>query len=66
MDWPYLHMYVPTAHVHETQSLIFICSIGTFVILGDTYDSTTRSWNLSGAALVRHQDFWFTMGMTIL
>ncbi|KAF9036741.1 hypothetical protein BJ165DRAFT_1408808 [Panaeolus papilionaceus] len=37
----------------------------TFVILGDTYDSTTRSWNLSGAALVRHQDFWFTMGMTI-
>ncbi|KAJ3511682.1 hypothetical protein NLJ89_g3957 [Agrocybe chaxingu] len=36
-----------------------------FVILGNTYDPVTRSWNLSGAALVRHQDFWFTMGMTI-
>lgn len=39
---------------------------GTFVILGDTYDPVTRSWNLNGVALVRHQDFWFTMGMTVL
>lgn len=37
-----------------------------FVILGDTYDPITRSWNLNGVALVHHQDFWFTMGMTVL
>jgi len=36
-----------------------------FVILGDTYDPITRSWNLNGVALVHHQDFWFTMGMTV-
>ncbi|KAF8874628.1 hypothetical protein CPB84DRAFT_1853534 [Gymnopilus junonius] len=36
-----------------------------FVILGDTYDPITRSWNLSGVHLVRQQDFWFTMGMTV-
>jgi hypothetical protein len=36
-----------------------------FVILGDTYNPATRSWDLSGVALVRHQDFWFTMGMTV-
>ena len=39
---------------------------GVFVILGDTYDPTTRSWNTNGVDLIRHQDFWFTMGMTIL
>lgn len=39
---------------------------GVFVILGNTYDSTTRSWDLSGVHLVRQQDFWFTMGMTVL
>jgi len=26
----------------------------------------TRSWNLNGVALIHHQDFWFTMGMTVL
>lgn len=36
-----------------------------FVILGDTYDPVTRSWNLNGIDLIHHQDFWFTMGMTI-
>lgn len=36
-----------------------------FVILGDTYDPITRSWNLNGVALIHHQDFWFTMGMTV-
>ncbi|EAU88161.2 hypothetical protein CC1G_03833 [Coprinopsis cinerea okayama7 len=36
-----------------------------FVILGNTYDPYTRTWNLSGINLVRQQDFWFTMGMTV-
>jgi len=36
-----------------------------FVILGDTYNPLTRSWDLNGVDLIRHQDFWFTMGMTV-
>jgi len=46
--------------------IIIHISSGVFVILGDTYNPATRSWNLNGVDLVRHQDFWFTMGMTVL
>ncbi|KAJ6455800.1 hypothetical protein C8R45DRAFT_588436 [Mycena sanguinolenta] len=35
-----------------------------FVILGDTYNPLTRTWNLNGVNLIRHQDFWYTCGMT--
>jgi hypothetical protein len=35
-----------------------------FVILGDTYDPFTRTWDLSGQKLIGHQDFWFTCSMT--
>ncbi|KAK0450670.1 hypothetical protein EV421DRAFT_1703900 [Armillaria borealis] len=50
---------------HRFAGWIGLLSTWTFVILGDTYDPITRRWNLDGAALVRHQDFWFTAGMTI-
>ncbi|KAE9408676.1 hypothetical protein BT96DRAFT_913814 [Gymnopus androsaceus JB14] len=36
-------------------------SAWVFVILGDTYDVDTRSWNLNGNHLARQQDFWFTV-----
>ncbi|RXW15872.1 hypothetical protein EST38_g9985 [Candolleomyces aberdarensis] len=36
-----------------------------FVILGNTYEPSTRTWNLDGRDLVRQQDFWFTVGMTV-
>lgn len=36
-----------------------------FVLLGDMYDPITRGWNINGVALIRHQDFWFTVGMTV-
>ncbi|KAJ7702714.1 hypothetical protein B0H17DRAFT_1167086 [Mycena rosella] len=35
-----------------------------FVILGDTYNPATRSWDMNGVKLIAHQDFWFTCGMT--
>ncbi|KAK0210559.1 hypothetical protein DFS33DRAFT_1370985 [Desarmillaria ectypa] len=50
---------------HRFAGWIGLISTWTFVILGDTYDPVTRRWNLDGAALIRHQDFWFTAGMTI-
>ncbi|KAJ3561535.1 hypothetical protein NP233_g10134 [Leucocoprinus birnbaumii] len=36
-----------------------------FVISGDLYNTNANSWNLSGAHLVRQQDFWYVMGMTV-
>lgn len=36
-----------------------------FVILGNIYDAETKTWNPSGLDLVRSQEFWFTMGMTV-
>jgi len=40
--------------------------IGAFVILGDLYVPETQTWNLSGTHIARQQDFWFTMGMTVV
>ncbi|KAI9508486.1 hypothetical protein F5148DRAFT_1275717 [Russula earlei] len=36
-----------------------------FTILGDSYDTETRTWRVSGKHIVRQQDFWFVIGMTI-
>ena len=35
-----------------------------YVILTNTYDSATMTWNLSGVHVVRQQAFWYVMGMT--
>jgi hypothetical protein len=37
-----------------------------FTILGDIWDSKTRTWNLSGVHLIKQQDFWYIMLMTTL
>lgn len=34
--------------------------------MGDIYDTETQTWNLDGVHLVRQQDFWYVMGMTLL
>ncbi|TFY58161.1 hypothetical protein EVJ58_g6589 [Rhodofomes roseus] len=36
-----------------------------FVLLGDLYNEPTRTWNLNGVHIVRQQDFWYVMGMTL-
>jgi len=41
-------------------------AIGAFVILGDLYVPETQTWNLSGTHIARQQDFWFTIGMTVV
>lgn len=40
--------------------------LGAFTIMNDIYDTDTQTWNLSGVHLVRQQDFWYVMGMTLL
>lgn len=37
-----------------------------FVVLGDSYDLETHSWNPDGIRVIRQQDFWFAFVMTIL
>jgi hypothetical protein len=37
-----------------------------FVVLGDSYDIDKHAWNPDGIRLVRQQDFWFALGMTVL
>jgi hypothetical protein len=37
-----------------------------FVVLGDSFDLATQSWNPDGVRIIRQQDFWFAMGMSIL
>ena len=37
-----------------------------FVVLGDSYDLDTHSWNPDGIRVIHQQDFWYTFGMTVL
>lgn len=63
MDWPYLHLCVTEQSWSYFESDVHQ---GVFVILGNIYDPETRTWNPSALDLVRSQEFWFTMGMTVL
>ncbi|KAK0212519.1 hypothetical protein DFS33DRAFT_1282269 [Desarmillaria ectypa] len=36
-----------------------------FVVLGDSYDVTTHSWKPDGIHILRQQQFWFALGMTV-
>jgi hypothetical protein len=49
---------------HLRQRFSHVYTAGVFVILGDSFDDTTRTWNPNGIHLVHQQDFWFAMGMT--
>ncbi|KAG6878189.1 hypothetical protein C0993_010950 [Termitomyces sp. T159_Od127] len=42
-----------------------LLSTWIFVILGDSWDTNTRSWNPNGIHIVHQQDFWFILGMTV-
>lgn len=49
--------------------LTAVCSFfaaWVFVVLGDSYDLDTHSWNPDGIRVIRQQDFWYTFGMTVL
>ncbi|KAF9073580.1 hypothetical protein BDP27DRAFT_1215721 [Rhodocollybia butyracea] len=37
-----------------------------FVILGDSYDTETDSWNANGIHIISQQDFWFALVMSFL
>ncbi|KAF8061509.1 hypothetical protein FPV67DRAFT_1703970 [Lyophyllum atratum] len=50
---------------HRFVGWIGLIATWAFVILGDTYNSTTRTWDLNGVHFVHHQDVWFTVGMTV-
>lgn len=50
---------------HRFIGWLGLLSTWVFVVLGDSYDLTTHSWNPDGATILRHQDFWFAFGMTV-
>ncbi|KAJ7127528.1 hypothetical protein C8R43DRAFT_1134551 [Mycena crocata] len=50
---------------HRLAGWFGLLSTWVFVILGDSYDVTTHSWNPDGIRIIRQQDFWFAVGMSI-
>ncbi|KIK59691.1 hypothetical protein GYMLUDRAFT_651800 [Collybiopsis luxurians FD-317 M1] len=50
---------------HRFVGWIGLFSTWAFVILGDCYNGATKTWDLSGVHLIRHQDFWYTASMTV-
>ncbi|KNZ74883.1 hypothetical protein J132_05882 [Termitomyces sp. J132] len=50
---------------HRLMGWSGILSTWIFVILGDSWDTNTQSWNPNGIHIVHQQDFWFVLGMTV-
>ncbi|KAI0776316.1 hypothetical protein BD413DRAFT_265362 [Trametes elegans] len=51
---------------HRFIGWVGLASTWVFVVLGDSYDLDTHSWNPDGIRVIRQQDFWYVFGMTIL
>ncbi|KAI0629044.1 hypothetical protein C8Q77DRAFT_1237765 [Trametes polyzona] len=51
---------------HRFIGWVGLLSTWAFVVLGDSYDLDTHSWNPDGIRVIRQQDFWYVFGMTIL
>ncbi|KAI0692092.1 hypothetical protein BC835DRAFT_1407133 [Cytidiella melzeri] len=50
---------------HRFIGWLGLLSTWIFVVLGDSYDLDTHSWNPDGIRVIRQQDFWFAFGMTV-
>ncbi|THH33074.1 hypothetical protein EUX98_g1158 [Antrodiella citrinella] len=50
---------------HRFIGWLGLLSTWVFVVLGDSYDLDTHSWNPNGIRVIRQQDFWFAFGMTV-
>jgi hypothetical protein len=50
---------------HRFIGWLGLLSTWVFVVLGDSYDLDTHSWNPDGIRVIRQQDFWFAFGMTV-
>ncbi|KAK0460929.1 uncharacterized protein EV420DRAFT_1640436 [Desarmillaria tabescens] len=50
---------------HRFVGWIGLLCTWAFVILGDSYDVTTRSWKPDGIHIIRQQQFWFALGITV-
>ncbi|KAF4621340.1 hypothetical protein D9613_000841 [Agrocybe pediades] len=50
---------------HRFMGWLGLISTWIFVVLGDSYDLETHSWNPDGFHIIRQQDFWFAFGMTV-
>ncbi|EJF57564.1 hypothetical protein BD309DRAFT_969522 [Dichomitus squalens] len=50
---------------HRFIGWLGLLSTWVFVVLGDSYDLDTHSWNPDGVRVIRQQDFWYAFGMTV-
>ncbi|KAJ7846257.1 hypothetical protein B0H14DRAFT_3086316 [Mycena olivaceomarginata] len=44
---------------HRLVGWFGLVSTWVFVVLGDSYDHTTHTWNADGRKIIHQQDFWF-------
>ncbi|KAJ7114964.1 hypothetical protein C8R44DRAFT_710030 [Mycena epipterygia] len=50
---------------HRSVGWFGLLSTWVFVVLGDSWDRATHAWNPDGVRVVRQQDFWFAVVMSI-
>ncbi|CAN0905124.1 Adenylate-forming reductase 03009 [Linum grandiflorum] len=53
--------------IHRFAGWMSLCLVWAFVILTISYDQTTKSYSKQlGSKLIKSQEFWFTLGITLL
>ncbi|KAJ7684346.1 hypothetical protein DFH06DRAFT_1462695 [Mycena polygramma] len=50
---------------HRLVGWFGLISTWVFVVLGDSYDHVTHTWNPNGKYIIHQQDFWFAFAMSI-
>ncbi|KAJ3513424.1 hypothetical protein NLJ89_g2954 [Agrocybe chaxingu] len=50
---------------HRFMGWLGLIATWIFVVLGNSYNLKTHSWNPDGLHVIRQQDFWFAFGMTV-
>ncbi|KAF9012494.1 hypothetical protein BDQ17DRAFT_1419878 [Cyathus striatus] len=50
---------------HRFMGWLGLIATWIFVILGESYDLNTHSWNPDGVRIIRQQTFWYALGMTV-
>ncbi|TFK44880.1 hypothetical protein BDQ12DRAFT_40544 [Crucibulum laeve] len=50
---------------HRFMGWLGLLSTWIFVVLGDSYNLDTHTWDPDGLRILKQQDFWFAFGMTV-
>ncbi|KAJ7662772.1 hypothetical protein DFH06DRAFT_987216 [Mycena polygramma] len=65
LPWVRDHHHNVFEGYHRLVGWLGLVATWVFVVLGDSYDHVTHTWNPNGKYIIHQQDFWFAFAMSI-